>query len=459
MTTSQSPFVNAARQHDALTDNGAITHSTSLDAVLDFFFVAWTLIHKSPDEYLPLWKRAMSEDFLLSMRCLFWMRDIRWGAGIREAFRKIYTSLSLEDQYHFLEYIPEYGRRDDVFEVYEKNPEIAKDFIIEQFIHRDPNTFGLFCKWFPRKGEIFNMVRKTLGISPKELRKLIVENTKVVEQQMSAKQWEEIQYETVPGKAFNLYKNAFERHDANRFLWFVWEKPEKIKSSVLWPHDLYRSWEKGDKPEIIDEQWENLPDYIDNDESFLPIVDVSGSMYGLPISVAISLGIYVSERNKSVFKDAFITFSAKPKMEYLKGTITERFNQLYQADRGMNTNLQATFHLILMTALKNDLRQSDLPKSVIIFSDMEFDQCGWQETNYQKIKTMFQQAWYKAPKIIFWNLNGRMGNLPVRYDENGTALVSGFSPSLMTSLLWGEDISPLGIMMKVLNSERYKNIK
>ena len=276
---------------------------------------------------------------------------------------------------------------------------------------------------------------------------------------MSAKQWEEINYENVPWKAFNLCKNAFERHDANRFLWFVWEKPEKIKSSVLWPHDLYRSWEKGDKPEIIDEQWKNLPDYIDNEESFLPIVDVSGSMYGLPISVAVSLGIYTSERNKSVFKDAFITFSNCPKMEYLKWTITERFNQLSRAEWGMNTNVQATFDLILKTALENELHQSDLPKSVIIFSDMEFDQCWWRRTNYELIKEKFEKSGYIAPKIIFWNLNGRMGNLPVRYDENGTALVSGFSPSLMTSLLWGEDISPLGIMMKVLNSERYKNIK
>ena len=459
MATSKSIFVNSARQHDSFTDNGAVTHSTSLDSVLDFFFVAWTLIHRDPSEYLPLWNRAISEDFLLSMRCLFWMRDIRWWAWIRETFRNIYNSLPLEDQYHFLEYIPTYWRWDDVLSVYEKHPEIARDFIIEQFKNKDPNTFWLFCKWFPRKGKVFELVRKELGLTPKELRKIIVENTKVVEQKMSAKEWDNINYEAVPWKAFNMYKNAFEKHDSERFLNFVWEKPEKIKSSVLWPHELYNSWLRWDKELIIDEQRKNLPNYINNDESFLPIVDVSGSMYWLPIAVAISLWIYTSERNKSVFKDAFITFSNRPKMEYLKGTITQRFNQLSRAHWDMNTNVQASFDLILNTALENELHQSDLPKSVIIFSDMEFDECGWRQTNYELIKEKFAEAWYEAPKIIFWNLNWREGNLPVRYNEQWTALVSGFSPSLMTSLLWWEEISPLKIMMEVLNSDRYKNIK
>ena len=459
MTTSKAKLVNAARQHDSLTDNGAVTHWTSLDSVLDFFFVAWTLIHKHPDTYLPLWNRAISEDFLLSMKCLFWMRDVRGWAWIRQAFREIYDTLPLEEQYHFLEYIPIYWRWDDVFAIYEKHPQIVKDFIVEQFENKDPNTFWLFCKWFPRKWKVFEITRKELGVTPKELRKILVENTKVVEQKMSANQWEEISYEAVPWKAFNLYKNAFEKHDNTRFLDFIWETPEKIKSSVLWPHDLFKSWEKRDKAEIIDEQRKNLPNYINNDESFLPIVDVSGSMEGLPMAVAISLWIYVSERNKSVFKDAFITFSNWPKMEYLHWTVTERFNQLSRAEWDMNTNVQAAFDLILDTALENELRQSDLPKSVIIFSDMEFDQCWWRQTNYELIKEKFEEAGYDAPKIIFWNLNWRMWNLPVRYDEQGTALVSWFSPSLMTSLLWWEDMSPLKIMMDVLNSDRYKNIK
>ena len=459
MTTSKSKFVNAARQHDAVTDNGAVTHSTSLDSVLDFFFIAWTLIHKKPEEYLPLWNRALKEDYLLSMKCLFWMRDIRWWAGIRKAFREIYDSLPLEDQYHFLEYIPIYWRWDDVFAVYEKHPKFVKDFIVDQFKDKDPNTFWLFCKWFPRKWKVFELVRKELKITPKELRKILVENTKVVEQKMSAKEWNKIEYEKVPGKAFNLYKNAFEKHDYLRFLDFVWETPEKNKSSVLWPHDLYNSWLRCDKEEIIDEQWKNLPNYITSNESFLPIVDVSWSMHGLPISVAVSLGIYTSERNKSVFKDAFITFSEHPKMEYLKWSVTERFNQLSRAEWDMNTNVQAAFDLILNTALDNELHQDELPNSVIIFSDMEFDDCGWRMTNYEVIKEKYEEAGYIAPKIIFWNLNWRIWNMPVRYNEQGTALVSGFSPSLMTSLLWWEDMSPLKIMMDVLNSDRYINIK
>ena len=146
-------------------------------------------------------------------------------------------------------------------------------------------------------------------------------------------------------------------------------------------------------------------------------------------------------------------------MEYLKGTVTQRFNQLSRADWDCNTNLQAAFDLILDTALENELRQNDLPKSVIIFSDMEFDYCWGKETNYEAIKRKFEEAGYECPKIIFWNLNWRIWNIPVSYKEDGTALVSGFSPSLMKSLLGGEDMNPLKIMLDVLNSDRYKDIK
>lgn len=182
-------------------------------------------------------------------------------------------------------------------------------------------------------------------------------------------------------------------------------------------------------------------------------------MSGLPMSISVSLWVYLSERNQSSFKDAFITFSENPVMQYLQGTVTQRFRQLNRAQWDMNTDLMKVFSLILNTAVRDNLTQKDMPDSILIISDMEFDEACWGRTNYQTIKVMYESAALKMPNIVFWNVNGRVWNSPVKYNEAGTALVSWASPAIIKSLLGWEDMSPIGIMMKTLNSERYLPIK
>ena len=467
-----SKLVSATQTHDARTYNGAVTNSTSQSQLVDLFFIAWTLIGKDPKEYMQKWYWAYAENKELAFRLLFWMRDVRGWAWVRDAFNYIYNSLSKDEKEHFAEYIPEYGRWKDVFELAEQDFEAMK-WTIFHYLHLWPDysNFGLFCKWFPRKGKVFNETRKELKMSPKKLRKLIVNGSHTVEQQMSARKWREILYEHVPSKAFAKYQKAFARHDEERFNDFVNKKPEQIKSTTLFPADIYKEFLQNKDPRIIDAQWNNLPDYIGSDKTFLPIIDVSGSMtwgWGsgetgiTPIMNSVSLGLYLAERNKSIFKNAFMSFSAQPKMHYIEWeNVTDKFRYIsHDPTMGYNTDIQAAFDLILYSAINNRLTRADLPDYVLILSDMEFDSFDvWgSRTNFELIRAKFKAAWYEMPNLIFWNLNWRIGNVPVTINDKWVALVSWYSPAIMKSVLSSKVVTPYDVMLETLNSDRYARI-
>lgn len=177
-------------------------------------------------------------------------------------------------------------------------------------------------------------------------------------------------------------------------------------------------------------------------------------MTGLPLDISVSLGIYFSERNKSIFKDSFITFSAEPKLQTLKGSLTERINQLEKAEWDSNTNLISVFDLILNAAESNKLSNDDIPTMVLIISDMEFDACC-SKTNFETIKAKFEASGYKLPSLVFWNVNGREGNIPINKNDKNVALVSGNSPVTIKSILSAKEITPMEVMLNTLNNKRY----
>jgi len=467
-----SKLVSVTQTHDARTRNGAITNSTSQSQLVDLFFIAWTLIGQDPQNYMQKWYWAYGEDKELAMRLLFWMRDVRWWAGVRDAFNYIYNELSDDEKKHFAHYIPEYGRRKDVFELAEQDFEPFEELIMFHLKQWPVQPdFWLFCKWFPRKGIVFNKVRKELWIKPWKLRQIIVKGSDTVEQKMSAKEWDKILYEHVPSKAFNKYQKAFERHDSERFSKFVDKTPEKIKSTTLFPADIYKWFTKWNGAKIIEAQWKNLPNYIENNKTFLPIIDVSGSMdWGFgnretgvtPIMNSIALGLYLAERNKSIFKNAFMSFSGTPRMHYIEGdSVVQKFRYIKNdPTMGYNTDIQAAFDLILKSALDNHLTREDLPDYVIILSDMEFDdpEIGGRNTNFELIKRKFSMNNLDMPNLVFWNLNGRIGNVPVTINDDGVALVSGYSPAIMKSVLSSKVVTPYDIMKETLDLPRYKCI-
>lgn len=330
---------------------------------------------------------------------------------------------------------------------------------------------NLLAKWLSRKGYEFEKVRKYLKLSPKEYRKLIVGLSNTVEQKMCAKDWEDITYPQVPSVAMNKYRKAFLKNDTNRFneyISLVNDGKEEIKAGVLFPHQLYQAYKRNENKVAVEAQWINLPDYMtDSNERIIPVCDVSGSMessYGKtkvsPMDVSVSLGVYISERNKGIFKDAFITFSERPTMQYLKGSLYERLRQLNRADWGMSTNLEAVYDLILKSAVNNNISEDEMPTKILIISDMEFNSCvrNNNDTAIKMIERMYSDAGYKMPEIIFWNVNGRLENIPAKNDKKGVGLVSGFSPSILKSILQGSVETPISLMLKTVMSDRYNVI-
>ena len=457
-----SRLVKATQSYNAVTENGAITHSTSSNFLLDLFFICGAARNIAESQIIALFERAYATDKQIAAKILFWARDARGGAGERRFFQIImkHINATYPDVYDQLAiHIPEFGYWKDVF-VIEKSNENNLNWLKTTF-EESPNA-NLLAKWFPRKGPWFVAMHKYMKMTPKEFRHYIVKLTKVVETQMCARDWSSIKYEQVPSIAMNKYRKAFFKRDLERMTAFIADVHDgktKINAAVLFPHQLYQAINKGEDASAVEAQWNALPDYMEGTtERIIPVCDVSGSMDGVPMDVSVALGIYISERNKGIFKDAFITFSDNPTMEHLTGSLAQRMRQLDSAQWSMNTNLQAVFTLILQSAVREKLPLDEMPTKVLIISDMEFDS-ACHDTNLDAIRSKYQAAGYELPQIVFWNVNGRVGNSPAKKDDRGIGLVSGFSPAILKSVLKGEIYSPEQLMMDTLNVDRYKMIR
>lgn len=469
-------LIDAIRTKDSLTENGMVTNSTSLNDCVDLFFQIGAMRGADKQRLINSFVKAFENDALTAMRLLFWSRDIRGGAGERQIFRDIIEYLAksrTETLRKNLFLISEYGRWDDYLILLGTPLEADVLEIIAKGLG-DKNA--LCAKWLPRpntKNVIGKMqssiIRKYLKLSPREYRKLLVENSNTVEQLMCSGRWSEIDYEKLPSKAMSDLMKAFSKNDLTRFQEYLGklEKGEvKINASAIYPYDVITSLNQGNI-QGANLQWDALPNFmLDNTERLLPVVDVSGSMSVKAgesgtlscMDVAISLGLYISERNEGAFKDAFITFSERPKLQVLRGNLHERYNQLKRAEWGMSTALNLVFDLVLEKAIQNNVSPDEMPTMILILSDMEFNR-AIKNTASEMITQKYNDSGYELPKIVFWNLNSRnSGNVPVQYDEEGKFLVSGFSPSILKTILSGKSTTPLEMMLEVTESERYKSV-
>lgn len=490
-----SNLINAIQQgsqaNNARTANGAVTNATSFSSCVDLFGLIGASRGKDISN---LFDKALSENPEVAIRTAMWGRDVRGGAGERQVFRDLFAYL-IEQDYkvaeRVLRRIPELGRWDDVLVAIETPLEPEAIEMIRSGLN-NPDTAGLVAKWMPRQVRDVETytgvltpfkrkkfiaaykIRKQLGLTPKGWRKMLVALSNTVEQKMCAKQWAEIEYGKLPSKAAAMYQNTFKRHDESRYLSYV-EKltagEEKINAGAIFPHDVVVSAQRGND-KVATEQWKALPNYMeDSGENVLPMIDVSGSMsMGFAggstanfMDVAVALGLYCSERMGGIFKGHYISFSERPVLARVEGTsLARRVQNVKGKHVGYSTNFQAAFDLILDTAIKNGLKQEDLPTMVLALSDMEFNQVersyGYRSsgsTNFKAIKQKFDRAGYKMPKLVFWNLNGREGNMPVTIHDSGTALVSGFSPAIMKSVLAAKTVTPTDIMLDTVMVDRY----
>jgi hypothetical protein len=454
------------------TENGALTHRSTLNGVLDFFYHAPA---RRKQDNTGLFLKAFGEDRTYALKALFYVRDVRGGQGERETFRQGMRELYKNFRETFekvVVHVPVYGRWDDVIEFVD-NP-VVQGMVRDQLsvdLHGEGDSVSLLAKWMPSNNTSSKKTvalaykwGKVLGWTPAQYRKNLAAlrgKIKLVETAMSQNQWSGIQYGQIPSRAGMIYRDAFKRHDGTRYEAFIQKAiagEVKVNASTLYPYELMQKV-KSANDNTVEALWRNLPNYADTEENALVVADVSGSMMGLPMDVCVSLAIYIAERNKGLFKDKFITFSAAPEIQEIKGkTLYEKVQNLQRAHWDMNTNVQAVFDLLLKTATKNSLPADQMPTKIFIVSDMEFDRCNEGGTNFKAIQKKYEAAGYALPTIVFWNVQSRNDQTPVTQDERGVFLVSGCSPSIFEKAVKAEATTPMQMMLEVLDKPRYEPI-
>ena len=466
-------FVDAVKTQDAVTANGMKARKSTTNNVVDLFFKIGASRGK---DIIPDFVKAYVQDKDLATRVALWARDPRGGAGERQLFRDILIYLENNDPeiaMAMLAKVPELGRWDDIFVFTTPELKFAAFAMLKSAL--DAGN-GLAAKWTPRKGKLAQEIRTSFGWSPKFYRKTLVNLTKVVETQMCANDWDNINFSHVPSVASARYKKAFNRH-TTKFAEYVaalvkGDSEVKVNAGAVYPYDILKGiggwgWDarynKTERDHII-AQWNALPNLV-GDANILPLVDVSGSMTCRAgknnsvscMDVAVSLGLYLAEKNQGKFKDAFLTFSGTPELLHLKGNIVEKCDQMVKSNWGMSTNLHAAFEKILNVAIKGKVPQAEMPEMLLILSDMQFDRCvNYDDSAMEMIERKYTAEGYTVPQIVFWNLNAN-DNVPVKSDKSGAALVSGFSPSIVKAILAADmsEFTPYGIMMKAIMNDRY----
>ena len=482
----------------AYTANGAVTNVSTMSDCLDLFATAGALRNADDSEIVERFIRAFAEDREVAMKILFYARDIRGGLGERRFFRVIMKYLAKnypEVVIKNIDNIAEYGRYDDILALMDTACEqeavaYIKAVLTDDMEHMQAQeTVSLMAKWLPSVNasssetvRIAKKIAKAMNMSDASYRKMLSSlraYIKILENNLRLKDYS-FEYEKQPSKALFKYRKAFIRNDNERYRSFIERAisdPSLLKTSTLTPYDIVsriiksgRYYYSKEVPEIsseerkvLDATWNALENYVNSDNT-LAVVDGSGSMYGgwgvMPAAVAESLGIYFAERNRGAFKNHFITFSANPRLVEIKGKdIVEKVQYAMSFNECSNTNIEKTFDLILNTAVKNRLKQSDMPSRILIISDMEFDM-GTQHsdmTNFEAAKAKFAKAGYALPKIVFWNVNSWTRQQPVRKNDRGVVLVSGMSPQIF-SMLKEDALDPYTYMMSVVGAERYKQI-
>ncbi len=485
-----------------LTENGAAANRSTGSGCLDFFAVCGALREADEGRLQRLFIRAYAEDRDLAMRALLYCRDIRGGLGERRTFGRILSFLARTRPASVrknLRLLPEYGRWDDLLPLLDTPCAGDAEALIRQQLRgdlealREGGQVSLLAKWLPSVHTSSPLRRRqarqlcgALHMTEKEYRGTLSRlrtRIDVLEKRLCAGDYT-FDYAKQPSGAMHKYRGAFLRNDHDRYMAYISQvlKGEaRMHADTLYPYQiLQRIFSAVDMESVycglpvspndcseeetrsLDAGWKSLPDYGDG-RNALAMVDGSGSMFfcgnPLPAAVAMSLGIYFAEHNRGYFRDHFMTFPRTPQLVKLKGeTIVDRALYCMSYDEASNTDLRAALLLLLRTAIDHHLPQEELPETLYILSDMEFDE-GVEEdrTLHQELRGLYERAGYRLPGIVYWNVCSRHQQFPVRMDENGTVLVSGAGPAVFRMVI-GQDISPEKYMHSILDSERYRPI-
>jgi hypothetical protein len=440
------------------TEKGQQAYRSTLDPVLDLFYA---LGASRGQDLTDLATASFEDDPILTLKAILWARDIRCGAGERDHLRNLIPALLGQSERGVAEAvirkIPELGRFDDLMCLWGTPYE---EFAAKLWILAIADKNALAAKWAPRKDKKgAKPLRNAARMTEKSWRQLVALVSDTVEQKLCAGQISEVDFGKLPSKAAQKYSKAFLRSDSARYgayLEGLASGETKVNAGAIYPHDIIGALYSN--PQLSEAQWKALPEW-DFGEGTLPIIDVSGSMGQVvgnttAMNIAISLGIYAAEHGRGDFKDVFITFSEYPSIVSLKEckSLADKVNVTRRADWGMNTNIEAVFSEILELAVSQNVPASDMPKRLLIISDMQFDSCI--EGSMDTPRKMFEAAGYELPTLVFWQVNSRAGGIPITAHQSGAALVSGFSPSIIRAVMSNE-VDPITAMLTILNEARY----
>lgn len=464
------------------TENGATAYNSTGEACLDLFGTIGALRKRPTSEVESLFVEAFKENPLMATKILFYARDIREGCGERKVFRDLIKYLA---KYHKEAIIPNldligvYGRYDDLYALIGTPVEdemwvaMKKQFEEDVDNYKKGNAISLLAKWI-KTPDASSKATRELGIKTsiklgykvydfKRILRNLRKHIDIVEAHMSAKEWDKIKYSEVPSRAMLIYRNAFMKHDTNRFAEFTAKAvngEEKINSSTLYPYDIVEKVFRNEYDDTLEAQWRQLPNYVEEGTNAIVMADVSGSMSGRPMATSIGLAMYFAERNIGAYHNMFMTFSGNPTIVNLKGeTLQQKVKFLERADWGMNTNLERAFEKVLKIAIDNHIPQEEMVKSIIVISDMEIDYCADRSWSfYDAMKRRFAEAGYDIPNIVFWNVDSRNNVFHADAHRKGVQLCSGQSTTTFKQLMACIGMTPMEMMEKVINSERYSAI-
>lgn len=506
-----SDFLNAMKNatNFTYTENGALTHKSTGTDLYDMFALGGAMRTRSDEDVILMFQKAYKENPVYAMKCLFYLRDVRGGQGERRFFRTVMKYMAKHNAdavRDMIQHIPEYGRWDDLY-VFVDTPleKDAFEFIKGQLaLDVQCKTPSLLGKWLKSENtssaesrKLAHITKTYMGMTSRQYRKtlsILRARINIVERLMSENRWDEIEFDKIPSRAGLIYKNAFARHDIERekngartYEDFAKDTTTKVNAKALYPYEVVdkalnrmrRSWgstvalDDTDRL-MINKYWDNLADYF-NGKTFngMAIVDTSGSMCGseasAPINVAISLGMYCAEKAKGPFQNHFISFESNPHFIEVEGV--DFCDKVYRVSRtpwGGSTNIEGAFDMMLDVAIANHCTQDEIPQNLIVISDMEFNYCvssnayrsswgggGVNDTLFEKMRAKWAAHGYAMPHLVFWNVQARQNNIPMR-DEANVSYVSGMSPVIYEMLLSGKTAQDL--MYEKLDSERYAPI-
>ena len=487
-------FAKAARKESVYgrTENGAVALNTTSDARLDLFGVIGALRGADQVRIERLFSEAYRADPLFATKIAFYARDIRGGLGERETFRTIIRYMARmhpEALRPNLDLIGVYGRYDDLYCLIGTPLEEEMWAVMKEQFEEDRRSLetgkavSLLAKWIKTADASSEKTRKLgiltarkLGYSVYDFKRIVRALRRrigVIETLMTEGRWDEIRYPEVPSRAMMIYRDAFRRHDGERYEQFVNRAVagrEKIHAGTLYPYDIvekvaprlgnYFAASALNTDPALEAQWRQLPDYVEPGTNALVIADTSGSMTGRPMATSVGLAVYFAERNRGAYHNMFMSFSGTSRIQVLRGeTLAQKIDSINMNDWSGSTNLRAAFEHVLEIAIRNHVPQSEMPKSLIVISDMEIDYCGDRDwTFYERMEEMFRMNGYIIPNIIFWNVASRHDIFHADRNRKGVQLASGQSAAVFRQVMQTVGMNPVEAMEKIINSERYQAI-